>query len=99
MAVCSVRPGVGAGRRVSLRMRLDGVANPVGVAFNRVAGSKRQGPFRPALFQGWKPLRLDDCGLMMKTAPKRNGRYEDRQNGDQTHTHTSPLNNTRTHTH
>jgi hypothetical protein len=39
------------------------------------------------LFQGRKRLRLDDCGLMMKAAPKRHGRHEDRQNGDQTHTH------------
>jgi hypothetical protein len=29
--------------------------------------------------------------LMMKAAPKRHGRHEERQNGDQTHTHTSPL--------
>lgn len=45
-----------------------------------------------ALFQGRKRLRLDDDGLIvMKAAPKRERRGEDRQNGDQTHTHTSPL--------
>ena len=41
------------------------------------------------LFQ-WRK-RLSDGGLMMKTAPKRDRRHEDRQDGDQTHTHTSPL--------
>jgi hypothetical protein len=36
-------------------------------------------------------LRLNDSGLMVKAAPERERRHEDRQNGDQTHTHTSPL--------
>jgi hypothetical protein len=44
----------------------------------------------PALFQGRK--RLNNVGLMvMKAAPQRERRRENRQNGDQTHTHTSPL--------
>jgi hypothetical protein len=36
--------------------------------------------------------------VMEEAAPKRHGRHEDRQNGDQTHTHTSPLKDTRTRT-
>jgi hypothetical protein len=46
---------------------------------------------RSSLFQGRKCLRLDDSGLMMEAGPERERRREDRQNGDQTHTHTSPL--------
>lgn len=42
------------------------------------------------LFQRRK--RLGNGGLMvMEAAPKRHQRHEDRQDGDQTHTHTSPL--------
>lgn len=51
-----------------------------------------------ALFQ--RRQRLGDNGLIVveEAAPKRHGRHEDRQNGDQTHTHTSPLEVTRTRT-
>jgi hypothetical protein len=46
----------------------------------------------PALFQGRKRLRLGDSLIVVEeAAPKRGRRHEDRQNGDQTHTHTSPL--------
>jgi hypothetical protein len=31
--------------------------------------------------------------MVMEAAPKRHQRHEDRQDGDQTHTHTSPLQN------
>jgi hypothetical protein len=41
------------------------------------------------LFQ-WRKL-LRNGGLMVETAPKRERRHENRQHGDQTHTHTSPL--------
>ena len=48
---------------------------------------------RSRLFQGRQCLRLDHDGLivMKEAAPQRDRRREDRQNGDQTHTHTSPL--------
>lgn len=41
------------------------------------------------LFQ-WRK-RLRDGGLMVETAPKRERRHKNRQHGDHTHTHTSPL--------
>jgi hypothetical protein len=48
-----------------------------------------------ALFKRPKRLRVDDDGLivMKEAAPQGHRRREDRQNGDQTltHTHTSPL--------
>jgi hypothetical protein len=44
-----------------------------------------------ALFQRRKRLGDDGLVVVEKAAPKRHGRHEDRQNGDQTHTHTSPL--------
>ena len=53
-----------------------------------LAGSPR-GDVAGALFQS--PKIGDDVLIVVEeAAPKREGHHEDRQNGDQTHTHTSP---------
>ena len=55
------------------------------------ASNTRDGSVLP-LFQGRKGLRLGHHGLIVvEAAPERERRHQDRQNGDQTHTHTSPL--------
>src|SRR3990172_4404754 len=79
------------------RKRLEG-SNPspsANSAFfcRRPALKAPQPEFSIALFQGRKSLRLGHNGLivMEEAAPERERRHEDRQNGDQTHTHTSPL--------
>ena len=42
------------------------------------------------LFQ-WRKRLCNGCLMVVETAPKRDQRHENRQYGDQTHTHTSPL--------